>query len=234
MLNRLIINGTPSDEFGVYLTDAGVFETPEPEYETIEIEGRNGDLIIDKNRFKNIKGTYPAVIYEDFERNYMGLRSFLLSKKGYLRLEDTFVPERFRLGRVMGDLTPKYPKDFQIGSFEINFWCKPQWFLKTGEQPIMLRNNGKIFNPTMFEAKPLIRVYGAGNLGVGGETVTIKAGAQSYVDIDCDIMDCYEGVTNRNGLVTMTNWPTLTAGANNIAIGAGITRVVITPRWYVI
>ena len=84
----------------------------------------------------------------------------------------------------------------------------------------------------MFDAKPLIRVYGVGELGIGSETITITKGATEYIDIDCDIQDCYEGLENRNGLVSLTDFPTLPSGNTGITLGTGITKVEITPRWW--
>lgn len=241
MHDLLIIDGVPLSNFGTYITDAGIFESPEPDYEEVEIEGRNGNLIISKGRFKNIDVTYPAFIYEDFEANYTALRAFLLSRKSSIRIEDTFITDKYRIGTVAGkNLTPKYPKEFSKGSFAITLNCKPQWFLNTGEETIKITNtagntaSAKVFNPTYFNAKPLIRVYGSGTLGIGSDTITIEAGATEYIDIDCDIKDCYEGTENRNSLVSLTNWIELTEGANGILLGSGITEVDITPRWYTI
>ena len=98
----------------------------------------------------------------------------------------------------------------------------------------ILTASGTISNPTLFEAKPLIRVYGTGKLEVGSETITISKGATEYIDIDCDIQDCYEGSENRNGLVTLTDFPTLASGDTGIKLGSGITKVEITPRWWTV
>jgi phage-related protein len=48
-----------------------------------------------------------------------------------------------------------------------------------------------IINPTMYDALPLIRVYGSGTLTIGREKIVIASNSNDYVDIDSDIMDCY-------------------------------------------
>lgn len=92
-----------------------------------------------------------------------------------------------------------------------------------------------IENPTRFESQPLIRVYGTGILGVNGDSVVISQ-ADQYTDIDCELMDAYKGLENRNQYVTLTNYnfPVLKPGTNYISLGGNITRVEITPRWWTI
>ena len=88
-------------------------------------------------------------------------------------------------------------------------------------------------NPTMFPSSPLIRVYGTGSFTMDGVTVTVTD-CTSYVDIDCEMMDCYEGSTNRNKDVTFSTYdfPKLQPGTNEIDNISGITAIEITPRWW--
>lgn len=92
---------------------------------------------------------------------------------------------------------------------------------------------GRMSNPTMFPSRPLIRVEGTGTFTMDGVTVTI-ADCNSYVDIDCELMDCYEGSINRNKDVTFSTYdfPLLRPGNNEIEIISGITSITITPRWW--
>lgn len=88
-------------------------------------------------------------------------------------------------------------------------------------------------NPTVFESQPLIRVYGNGSFSVNDITITIT-NATSYTDIDCEMMDCYEGSTNRNNDVAFSTYdfPVLKPGDNPVTIVSGITEVDIQPRWW--
>ena len=91
----------------------------------------------------------------------------------------------------------------------------------------------QIYNPTLFASKPLIRVTGAGTVGIGDETITITSG-YDYVDIDSEIQNCYCGNQNANAAVTFSNrkFPELQPGLNGVTFGTGIESVQITPRWY--
>ena len=95
-------------------------------------------------------------------------------------------------------------------------------------------SNGSIENPTEFESKPLLRVYGTGTLGIGSQSITISQ-ADVYTDIDCEMMDCFKGTANKNANVSFSdyNFPTLMPGTNGISL-TGITKVEITPRWWIL
>ena len=93
---------------------------------------------------------------------------------------------------------------------------------------------GKLLNPTLMPARPLIRVYGYGTLVVGNVTVTISNYSLSYIDIDCAMMDCYSGSTNLNSYVTFSgnDFPVLGPGATSISYSGSITKVLITTNWW--
>lgn len=88
-------------------------------------------------------------------------------------------------------------------------------------------------NPTMFPSSPLIKAYGDGSFTMDGVTITI-ANTTTYTVIDCELMDCYEGSTNRNKDVTFSTYdfPKLQPGDNVISNILGITALEITPRWW--
>lgn len=103
----------------------------------------------------------------------------------------------------------------------------------TGDVTVVVVSPFTIENPTLFDAKPLLRVYGSGTVGIGEYTFTVSE-ADEYTDIDCEMMDCYKGAVNKNPYVTFSNYefPVLVPGDNTITMGAGITKIEITPRWY--
>lgn len=231
--NYFTFAGKNCKDFNVYVSGQGTYNAPARVYSTYEIPGRNGDLYIDEKRFENIELTYPAFIFEDMITHVDGLRNYLLSQKGYQRLEDTYHPDEYRMAVFSDgfefDVDPRH----EVSTFDITFRCKPQRFLKSGEKTITLTANGPVYNPTLQEAKPLIRVYGTGVLGIGSESITISA-ANTYTDIDCEMMDCFKGSENRNSYVTFTdhNFPTLKPGNTNFALNSGISKVEIIPRWW--
>lgn len=135
-MNELIYNGKNSRDFGIYISGEGTFNSPERDAETISIPGKNGDLEVSHNRFKNISVEYPAFIVRNFKDNAAAARAWLLAASGYHRLEDTYHSEYFRLGRFTGPLDFDMKFLNRAGEFKLQFDCKPQRFLKSGEEII--------------------------------------------------------------------------------------------------
>lgn len=231
MRPTVIFGGKSFSDFEAFIAESNMFDSPVRSVESIKIPGRNGTLHISDGSFMNFTHNVRMYIPVSFITNAHGLRNYLLSKDGYCRYEETQNPEEYRMARFIDRFAPELSNP-RAGYFTLSFDCKPQRFLKSGEQVVGFETNSTIYNPTEYEAKPLIRVYGAGYLGVGNNTIQISRGAVSYIDIDCDIMDCYEGTANRNNLITMTQFPDLPPGPSGIVLGEGITRVEITPRWW--
>lgn len=236
MINYLTFAGKSTNEFGIWISGEGTYGAPERNVQTQEVAGRNGNLLFDMGNFINISVRYPAAIKRDMPSRFRDFVNFAGSQVGYQRLEDTYHPYEYRMARFISKMsveTAGYMN--RSGQFSLEFDCKPQRFLKSGEDPIEFTSNGILYNRTEFDAKPLLRVFGtgAGTVGIGSETISISA-ISTYVDIDCEIMDAYKGAVNCNGNVSFTDDIVLKPGNNNIAMTGNITKVVITPRWWII
>lgn len=233
MLGEIIINGKSSKDFNVYLTDAEAYGTAERDFESIEVDGRNGNLIIDNGRYKNRDIEYPCVILDDFVDNYSAFIGYILNQRGYIRIESTFNPDEYIYGVFKGEVLPKTKTYGDKGNFKITFERKPQRFLKEGELPIEFNSNGSLYNLYSGTALPLVRVYGTGSVSIGSKAITVNS-VDGYVDIDCEIQDAYKGTTNCNSNITLNNYTffELVPGINNIILGNGISKIVITPRWW--
>lgn len=175
-----IFDGIDSKGFGVYITGSGVYNAPEREIEAIEIPGRNGAYMLDRGRFHNVTVTYPAGMFardgEDFADGIRKLRNALASRRGYCKLIDEYNPLEYRMAVYRGGLEVEPAAingDNKAAQFEIQFDCKPQRFCIDGEQPVKVVDGGVIDNPTLFESRPLLQVWGYGEIGINGETITI-------------------------------------------------------------
>ena len=231
-MNQITYNGTPLSTYGVYYDSSLSYLNPEKDYELVEVLGRDGALAIYNDRFRTVELSIPCYIKSNFITNYRNLMSFLNSQKGYQRLELTQEPNHFRKGLLMALTEPDTGQFIRDGQFTVTFTCMPQRWLKTGENWTTFTANGTITNPTLFDSKPIIRIYGSGDVGVGSQTITLTQAGTAYVDVDCDIMDAYEGSTNMNQYLQVTDFPVLHSGSNGITLGTGVTKVEIMPRWY--
>lgn len=224
-------DNTDLRDYGLYVSGTNVFNAPVRLYDEIAVPGRNGVLLGTERRLENVELKYPAFIYTDFATNTAALRAFLLSKVGYKKLTDSYHPNEYRKGYYAGGLEIEPTAKLDAGQFELTFHCKPQRYLVSGDTVTTLSASGTITNPTLFDAKPLLRVYGTGSLTVNGVTITISE-ADVYTDIDCEMMEAYKGTVNKNYAVSLDSvyFPVLSAGNNTVTLN-GVT-VDITPRWW--
>lgn len=203
LLNHLTYDGVDSSSFGVFISGDGVFDAPARRGEMISIPGRNGSLFMDEGVFENIEIEYPAFIgtgYEALFRQKLGnLRSWLTSRGNYKRLTDTYHPDEFRLGVYREGLEVDPEVITRAGEFTLKFDCKPQRYLVAGEDPIVLTSPAMITNPTLFYARPLLKVVGNGRVRI--EPYEFKVtGNDGEIWIDSEIMESYALVHVLNNL----------------------------------
>lgn len=233
MRNYFTFGGIDSRDYGVYISGTDTFKAPTRSYDKIKVQGRNGSLLGLSHSLDNVSLTYPAFTYTNFKENMSALRSVLLSKIGYQILIDSYHPEEYRLAVYEGGLDPDVLGGNHAGQYDITFDCMPQRWLRSGLEAIEITSNKTIYNQTEFDSMPLIRAYGSGTIGINGMTVTIASHSNPYIDIDCEMMDCYYNTVNCNALVSFSgnDFPTLRPGTNNFTLN-GVTKIEVTPHWW--
>lgn len=221
---------------GVSLADFGVsmalcknrYAQPEPNIEATHVDGRNGDILFFNGDYQNVDITYLCVVDGDFDRNFAAFKEWAYSEAGYRRLEDSGDPDEYRMATIINSTEISEHRD----CFEVTFNCRPQKYLRIGDDPISYTKNSIIRNPTKYTALPLIKVTGTGNLTIGNTTMRIVSN-NSYVMIDCELMDCYRGSINLNQSVQLTtgDFFSLPKGRSNIQLASGMS-IELTPRWW--
>lgn len=247
MREHLTVDGKDLADFGVYISGDGTFSSPEKDYDWYDVPSRNGSVLGYERRLKNISVSYDCGIYTNFDTNISGLRNYLLSRNGLVRISDTYHTGEYRMGVYAGPFEPTIERTLDAGRFTLTFDCLPQRWLTSGETVTTFNtgNGWTITNPTSFVAKPLLRIYGYGTVDFGGyytgTRISIADYGQTYIDIDCETMNCYNGTTNLCEYVTFiyhasvagVDAPTLAPGSTTIDIqGANITKMELTPRWW--
>lgn len=232
MRDYFIFDGVPSTDFGTFLASSNLFNAPAEDVQRVQVPGRSGDILIPNDRYENFAGEAVVAIPRNIRDFAEHLKGFLYSRKGYCRYAESYRPDRFRLAAYVGPFEMgTYNR--QRGSLTLQFDCKPQIYLLSGDIAARYTADVTLVNPTRFAAQPMIRVYGAGAFAVGGYAVTIAAHAYPYIDLDCERMDAYSGASNCNALVSFSSdFPRLEPGDNAIVFGGGITALEITPRWW--
>lgn len=141
---HVYFDGVDLADFGITVSGVGTYNSPERDYELIEIPGRDGDVIVDNGRSKNISIAYPVNIEAGLPLKVQALSEFLLSHVGYFRLEDTYHPDEFRMAQFAGPIDINTIGRRNVsGKTELTFNCKPQRFLTSGELPTSFTNSSK-------------------------------------------------------------------------------------------
>ena len=196
----LVINGRDSREFGIYLIDGNIFDYSVRDYQTYQIPGRTGDVSIDHGRWKNITVTFKCAAYDNSRQKLDAWRAFLLSGmgakrelmhastpsgiiypgyNGSYRIETSIEPDVYRIGILKGASSPQLSLQGGGGYVEVSFDCSPKKYLKSGDEKL-LHGNTPLYNPTYYDARPLIKVKALSSSGY----IQIKNYAKDFYDPD--------------------------------------------------
>lgn len=225
-----------SRDWNVYISGTGIFNSPTRAYEPIAIPGRDGDILGAEKRLENIEVVYPCFIYQDFKTSLAGLRRELLYYQGYNRLFDTYNPDEFRMAYYAGGLEVEPTQNLGAGQFDIRFMCKPQRYLFSGLNEIIVSSTTRtIMNPYFTYAKPELHLYGKGTLTINDDVLTITTAASPYTVVDCELMIAYAGTQDRNKYLKLSgnDFPVLKPGMNTVSY-TGFSSARIIPRWFIL
>ena len=232
-------NGRSSADFGLHIEKKDVFSAPSYDAEFISIPGRSGDIINPNRRFANIKVTYTVFLAR---KNIAALAAVLRDIKGWLYSEpdryheitDSYDAGYFRYGVISGNLDIEEQLN-KIGCFTVTFNCKPYKYSFAGQETVAAdASELTITNPTAFESRPYIKLYGSGVVALmmqpQGRGMMIS-NLDEYIEIDSELMNCFKDTTLKNDTVTGDGFPMLKPGTTTIACAGNVQRIEVIPRW---
>ena len=227
-------HGISSDDVRVIVERCPNVIVPNRKQEKISVPGRSGDLLIQQDAFENVRQEYDIYISAEFQRlpTIAHKVAEWLCVKGYQRLEDSYWLDTFRLASFQGGIDIANVLN-RFGRVTVEFDCKPQRFYKSGDFFLNITNGQKLHNPSPFTAKPLIVVQGSGAGTISDGTHTLTLSNCDNLTIDCDIMQIYQGTTNRNSYGS-GSFPEFAEGETTITMTGGITSMKLKPRWWTI
>ena len=227
------LDGIDARSAGIHLQSPIEFSKAVPVVEAQTIPGRNGDLIWETGSYENRGASASCFcLQKDVEKAVSSAGRFLMGKKGYRRLETSDDPDHYWMARVKN--SPQIAMRLRtLAPFEIGFDCKPQRFVKAGENSVVFTYNGSLFNQYGQIALPFITLYGqgAGQLTIGDCVVDVKA-LDSTLFLDSEMQNAYNDNGNQNLNINAPVFPVLGDGEIPIAFSGGIERVEIIPRWW--
>ena len=233
MYHDLKVDGVSLKGYKVYINGTGAYDSAERDVEMIEIPGRSGAFALDKKRFKNITVQYNSGTFAEnqpeFARKISDLRNFLASRDGYVKIEDDYNPEEYRMGVFSRGLEFD-PVCYNMASeFPIEFNCKPQRFLKIGDLPVSVASGDVITNPTLFDAHPLVKFQASGNgsITIGDKVVQFYNAPLGLIPLGVNVGAQYESSSDTRQVVTFSG--SYNTGDAFTIKGAKATLILIAP-----
>lgn len=236
----IMFNGVSSEDYGILVEHPPGYQTPERDYEVTHIPGKNGDVLFDTGSYSNAERQYQIAfgnLVEDYFTQASKVSKWLHEPNGYARLEDSYEPDTFRMAYFKDSMDLENIL-FHAGRATIKFDCKPQRYLKIGEEATEVSDGFNLFNPTSNVAKPILkmRVTGNGTISANLTHITFK-NVTNEMDIlvDTEILSIKNGNENASKYVSFDgNFLILEPGDNVFTMSPTITNVEVIPRWWII
>ena len=254
-MNHVIFNGTDLTTFGLYVSGDKTFNAPEKNYTKVSIPGRSGDLFIWDGTYKNVDLKYDSILINNFETNAASLRNYLLSQEGYVRLEDDYHPNEFRMAVYTGPLEFK-PVRLLAGKATLEFNCRPERFIKSGELFTAMTDTTLVFtNPTPNPSHPLIKITSFNSdvtftywdntmvdptYGPQGKNFTVGSWLNPEdLYIDFETLECYDSVGDKQNQQLTFDFdnplPVIPGnGSLTLLVSSSYSSVSVAPRWYLL
>ena len=228
-MEHFTFNGKSSEDFNLIISEKNIYSAPARDISYQSVPGRNGDVIIDNNRFENISISY-TVGCKDIKSNIKGIKEWLC-KSGYFKLTDSFEPEYFRLASFSSalDVTEVIKN---VGNAKVSFNCKPFMYLTEGEETKSFTSSFVITNPESYDAEPYMKISGSGDVTLYINSKAYKINnISSYIEIDSELMAAYKGNVLCNNQIGFAEFPILSSGENSISWTGTVSKIEIKPRW---
>lgn len=223
---EVYFNGNRSLSLNLYLENYPSIPIANEEYEEQPVEGRSGNLIINKGTYPDKKIPFTFTILSprieiDFENVYEWLTEIEDNRLIFGRNDRCYKVKKV----IFGDIQ----KEFRtIGEFDVTFLCEP--FTQDLEKTVheITTTGFKINYSGNAPGDTLIKIYGSGNiqLTINGETMQIN-NVTNYVEIDSDLLQ----VRNQDGTSkdddTLGDFILLEKGINTISYTGTVAKVVV-------
>lgn len=233
-MGTFTFNGVSSTTHGLRVTSDYVINSTGNDVETVAVPGRDGDLLISKNRLKSVTLELPCTLLSNRKLTDAGSEiSNWLNVDGYKDLTLSWDPdfvyrsafiETFEIAGLMR----------QFGKVKLNFLTYPVKFYKQGRTTQTLSNGATVNGIGNVNAKPIITLVGSGDctLTINGRKTKLKA-VQNRITLDMQANQVYSGNLQAWDKVVRSpqfQMPYLDYGRNLISWDGNFTATMI-PNW---
>jgi len=233
-MGTFTFNGVSSTAHGLRVTRDYVINSTGIDVETVAVPGRDGDLLISKNRLKSVTLELPCTVLSNRKLTDAGSEiSNWLNVDGYKDLTLSWDPdfiyrsafiETFEIASLMR----------QFGKVKLNFLTYPVKFYKQGRTTQTLSNGATVNGIGNVNAKPIITLVGSGDctLTINGRKTKLRA-VQNTITLDMQARQVFSGnlpAWDKVVRAPQYQMPYLDAGRNLISWDGDFT-VKMAPYW---
>lgn len=190
----------------------------------IEVEGRDGFLTQDNGTYKSIVKPVECTIFNSEDIDF--ICSWLDGSADVIFSNE---PDKIYKATIINQV----PFEKIAATFHkliIQFDCQPHKY-SVENDPIILTIAQTIFNPTNTSSKPIIKIYGNGNINLNvNSNVVNLTNVSGYVTINSELVDAYKDTLLFNNSMN-GEFPELIKGNNIISWNGAVTKVEILTNW---
>ena len=224
--NYAIINDIDSRKFpSLLIEELPAMQLPEKRVEEIEVEGRDGVLTITDDCYMNTQKTMTCKLRGNENVDQISLWLYNCKKVIFSNR-----PDRYYKAMIKSQV------DFERSlsnnrSFSVVFDCQPFGYLIDNSTITITKNNSSFEGKGTYWSKPIIKVYGNGELNVtiNNTQVTLKD-VDEYITINSEKKRTHKDLTLLNNK-KVGNFPTLSHERNTISWTGSISKIEIIPNW---
>ena len=223
MIPNFIFNGIDSNDYLIVNKLPSIFKASK-DIQKIEIDGRDGFLTQDNGSYKSIIKPVECSLRNLDNIDY--ICSWLTGSGNVIFSNE---PDKVYKAIIINQIEfSKILREFH--SFIIQFECQPHKY-SIDNNIITLDAPQTVFNPSTVNSKPIIKLYGTGDVNlIINENIINLTNVSEYVTIDSDIQDAFKDTLPKNNDMA-GEFPEFIAGTNYINWSGTVTKIEITPNW---
>lgn len=209
------------EDLGIIVKEISPITLPKRDMESIQVEGSNRVLHIDKGAFLATKIKIKCTLYDVTK---IDLLKQLFKATGEIEFSDN-------PGRVYKCMNTnqidwsRFKGLTEVREFTLNFELEPVAY---GDEVTVTKTATATFNANGTEdSNPVITVTGTGTLTLNGKNVQFL---ETGITLDCENMEAYKNSTAKNDKVVLDEFPVIEPGSNELTLPNTITSVTITYR----
>ncbi len=232
-------NGKVNTLFYILVKERPAIPSPEYDYDTVKIPGRDGDLYIEKKTVKDI--TIPvsftfACKPDRWQSVARGARKWLLGKEDRRLVLGDNQDRYYKVKHVVINQTERQVKE--VGEFSVDFICEGRQYLAEGDRPIEVTykktsdgESAHIWNQ-YDESMPIFIISGNGTFEMTVNGNRLEADVLDEITIDTQREVAYKSdMSLGNTSVTCTYEELALKPGENVIVKSEGFDLKILPKW---